>query len=314
MFTFNAPGAAGQPDRVVSGVAKETVGPRYFVALSAPVLEGRECDAREEHLEASKNRAMPVVLNQTAEHEFFGADGAVGRRLSDASQSYEVIGVVKDLPAPGSDRGTLQGVSSIPMIYVPMTRNDFLHSAADGIIVMIRSDRGAEAMEGVRKELAAIDPNVAVFRVHTLAGQIDDTRANTRRGEFVYGGIGAFGMVLAAIGLAGVTAYSVARRRKEIGIRMALGAHQGQVLRLVLREGGSLVAIGSVLGFLGAVALARVFSALSSLFGPAFRAGMSDPRLLIGAPLLLASLAMLACYIPARRSAAIDPLKALREG
>jgi len=71
--------------------------------------------------------------------------------------------------------------------------------------------------------------------------------------------------------------------------------------------------LGCVLGFLGAVALSRVFSAMSSLFGPAFRAGMSDPRLLIGAPLLLAALAMLACYIPARRSAAVDPLKALRE-
>jgi ABC-type antimicrobial peptide transport system permease subunit len=196
---------------------------------------------------------------------------------------------------------------------MPMTRTGLVHSAADGIIVMVRSDRGADAMEGVRKELAAIDPNVAVFRVHTLAGQIDDTLANLRMGQFIYGGIGAFGMVLAAIGLAGVTAYSVARRRKEIGIRMALGARQGQVLRLVLREGGSLVIAGSVLGFLGALALSRVISALSSLFGPAFRAGMSDPRLLVGAPLLLAALAMLACYIPARRSAAIDPLKALRE-
>jgi len=313
VLTFNAPGAAGQPDRVVSGVAKETVGPRYFAALSAPVVAGREFDVREERLEASKNRALPVVINQSAAQEFFGAAEPVGRRLSDASHSYEVIGVVKDVPAPMSDRGGVDEVSSIPVVYTPMTRTDLLHSAAEGTIVMVRSDRGAAAMEGVRRELAAIDPNVAVFRVHTLAGQIDDTQANVRMGEFVYGGIGVFGMVLAAIGLAGVTAYSVARRRKEIGIRMALGARQGQVLRLVLREGGSLVVLGCVLGFLGAVALSRVFSAMSSLFGPAFRAGMSDPRLLIGAPLLLAALAMLACYIPARRSAAVDPLKALRE-
>ena len=312
-LSFTAPGAAGEPDRVVSGVAKETVGPRYFAALSAPVVAGREFDIREQRLEASKDRALPVVINQTAAQEFFGAAGAVGRRLSDASQSYEVIGVVKDLPAPMSNRGASQEVSSVPVIYMPMTRTGLVHSAADGIIVMVRSDRGADAMEGVRKELAAIDPNVAVFRVHTLAGQIDDTLANLRMGQFIYGGIGAFGMVLAAIGLAGVTAYSVARRRKEIGIRMALGARQGQVLRLVLREGGSLVIAGSVLGFLGALALSRVISALSSLFGPAFRAGMNDPRLLVGAPLLLAALAMLACYIPARRSAAIDPLKALRE-
>jgi ABC-type antimicrobial peptide transport system permease subunit len=281
--------------------------------LSASILEGREFDIRERHLEQSNSRPLPVVINQSAAHEFFGSAEPLGRRLSDVSNAYEVIGVVKDLPSPGSDRGAVEEVSSIPVIYMPMTRTDFAHSAADGIVVMVRSDRGGEAMEAVRRELAAIDPNVVIFHVHTLAGQIDDTLAGVRRGEFVYGGIGAFGLILAAIGLAGVTAYSVARRRKEIGIRMALGARQGQVLRLVLREGGALVMAGSVLGFLGAVALARIFSAFSSLFGPAFRAGMSDPRLLLGAPLLLASLAMLACYVPARRSAAVDPLKALRE-
>jgi predicted permease len=313
VLTLSAPGAGGAPDRIVSGVAKETVGPRYFAALSAPVLDGREFDIRERHIEPSKSRALPVVINQTAAHEFFGAAEPVGRRLSETSNSYEVIGVVKDLPAPMSDRGALEEVSSIPVIYMPMTKNDFQHSTADGIVVMVRSDHGGEVMQGVRRELAALDPNVAIFRVHTLAGQIDDTLANVRMGEFVYGGIGTFGMVLAAIGLAGVTAYSVARRRKEIGIRMALGAGKGQVLRLVLREGGTLVIVGSVLGFLGAVALSRVFSAMSSMFAPAFRAGMSDPRLLLGAPLLLAALAMLACYIPARRSAAIDPLRALRE-
>jgi ABC-type antimicrobial peptide transport system permease subunit len=212
-----------------------------------------------------------------------------------------------------SDRGEEEEVAALPVMYIPLGGVDIRRSAIDGIIVMVRSYRGADALEGVRRELASIDPNVAVFHVHTAAGQIDDTLANLRMGEFVYGGIGVFGLILAAIGLAGVTAYSVARRRKEIGIRLALGARKGQVLRLVMREGGGLVIAGSVIGFAGAVVLARLFTALFSLFGPAFHAGMSDPRLLIGAPLLLAALAMLACYVPARRSAAIDPLKALRE-
>ena len=129
----------------------------------------------------------------------------------------------------------------------------------------------------------------------------------------MYGGIGVFGLVLAAIGLAGVTAYAVARRRKEIGIRMALGARKAQVLRLVLREGAALVAVGTVLGFLGAIAMVKMLSALTSIFADAFNVATNDPRLLVGAPLLLAALAMLACYIPARRSAKIDPLKALRQ-
>jgi ABC-type antimicrobial peptide transport system permease subunit len=129
-----------------------------------------------------------------------------------------------------------------------------------------------------------------------------------------YGGIGLFGLVLAAIGLAGVTAYAVVQRRREIGIRMALGARKAQVLRLVLREGAALVTVGTVLGFLGAFGLAKMLSALTKVFVDVLNVGTNDPRLLVGAPLLLAALALLACYIPARRAARIDPLKALREG
>jgi ABC-type antimicrobial peptide transport system permease subunit len=128
-----------------------------------------------------------------------------------------------------------------------------------------------------------------------------------------YGGIGIFGLVLAAIGLAGVTAYSVAQRRKEIGIRMALGARKWQVLLLMLREGSALVGAGTVLGFVGAFVLAKSLSTLSNIFVDALQVGMDDPRLLVGAPLLLAGLALLACYVPARRAAKIDPLKALRQ-
>jgi putative ABC transport system permease protein len=132
-------------------------------------------------------------------------------------------------------------------------------------------------------------------------------------GMVFYGGIGIFGLILASVGLAGVTAYSVARRRKEIGIRMALGARQGQVLRLVLREGSALVAVGSVLGFAGAVGIARAMSSILNVYAQVFKMGTNDPRLIVGAPLLLAGLAMLACYLPARKSTKIDPLAALRE-
>lgn len=122
-----------------------------------------------------------------------------------------------------------------------------------------------------------------------------------------------FGLVLAAIGLAGVTGYAVAQRRKEIGIRTALGASKAQVVRLVLREGVALVGVGAVLGFLGAIALAKILSTLMNMFVEALRFGTDDPRLLLGAPLLLALIAMLACYVPARSAAKIDPLKAIRE-
>jgi ABC-type antimicrobial peptide transport system permease subunit len=105
----------------------------------------------------------------------------------------------------------------------------------------------------------------------------------------------------------------VAQRRKEIGIRMALGARKNQVLGLVLREGLGLIVCGSVIGFLGAVVVARMVSAIAKEFADAFQIGVNDPRLLLGAPLLLAGIALLACYIPARRATEIDPLRALRQ-
>jgi ABC-type antimicrobial peptide transport system permease subunit len=255
-----------------------------------------------------------VVLNETAAREFFGNNDPLGRRLLEMSRAYQVVGVVKDLSAPMSSNASGPEIAAkLPTVYLPLTRNDFTHSSAGGMIVIVRGARGPDTMQGVRQGIASIDPNLVMFNVRTLADQIDQTTALLRLDTIFYGAIGSFGLILAAIGLAGVTAYSVARRRKEIGIRMALGARKGQVLRLVMREGGTLVIAGSVLGFLGAVGVSSAIAAMSSVFGPLFAEEKRDPWLILGAPLLLAALAMLACYVPARRSTNIDPLVALRE-
>jgi ABC-type antimicrobial peptide transport system permease subunit len=178
---------------------------------------------------------------------------------------------------------------------------------------MVRSYPGTDPLSGIRREIAFIDPNLTIFHVRTLSDFLELSRSSERFAVNTYGGMGVFGLVLAAIGLAGVTAYAVVQRRKEMGIRMALGARDWQVLLLVLREGAALVGAGTVLGFLGAMAMVKILSSLTSVFVNAFNVATNDPRLLIGAPLLLAGVAMLACYIPARTSAKIDPLKALRE-
>jgi putative ABC transport system permease protein len=125
-----------------------------------------------------------------------------------------------------------------------------------------------------------------------------------------YGLIGAFGLILASIGLAGVTAYAVSQRGREIGIRVALGAQKSDVLTLVMTEGVVLVTVGTVVGLAAAWAGIRV---LSGLFFTVASVESSDPLLLIGAPLLLASLALLACYLPARKSMHVDPAVALRQ-
>ena len=118
--------------------------------------------------------------------------------------------------------------------------------------------------------------------------------------------------MLACIGLGGVTAYAVVRRRKEIGIRMALGARMHQVQGLVLREGTALVVAGALLGFAGSMLLTRAFSAFSNLLAFTLAKSANDPLLLLGAPLVLAALALLACYFPARRATRVDPVAALR--
>ncbi len=178
----------------------------------------------------------------------------------------------------------------------------------------MRSDAGTDTLSRIRSEFASVDPNLSLFDVQTLSQYLQFSRYVMWSALRTYGGIGVFGLILSAIGLAGVTGYAVAQRRREIGIRMALGARKGQVLRLLLREGTALITVGTVLGFLGAVAMAKILSAVTSEFADAFKIGTNDPRLLVGAPLLLTALAMLACYVPARTAAKIDPLKALREG
>jgi len=312
--TLTALSKPGGADQVVQGFAKEIIGAAYFSALSVKMVEGREFNERDQNIDG-KNTALPVVLNQSAARELFGNADPIERRIAESSRAYEVVGLVKDLSAPLSSRGSDDGpeIPVIPTVYLPLTRSDFARPPIEGIIVMVRTSQGTDALAGIRRELAALDPNLVMFNVRTLAEEVDRNTVMKTISTIVYGGIGSFGLILAIIGLAGVTAYSVARRRREIGIRIALGARKGQVLRMVMREGGTLVIAGSALGFLGGVGAARALSAASSVFGPSFVEASHDPLLLIGAPLLLASLAMFACYVPARRCAKIDPMIALRQ-
>jgi len=296
-----------EDSRVERSVAKEIVGAGYFVALSEPMLAGREFQQQDQpsQFAGSNIVSLPVVLNESAARGFFGTGNAIGKRLRDDQQSYEVVGVVHDLK---NEIGVRQSV-----MYLPLTRRDFARPLAGGMTIMVRSDAAADGVSGIRGEITSIDPKLTVFNVQTLSQYLEYSRSDLRLAVRTYGGIGLFGVVLAAIGLAGVTAFAVAQRRKEIGIRTALGATKAQVLRLVLREGTAVVSVGTVLGFLGAIATARVLSALTDILVEGLRVGTNDPRLLVGAPLLLAALAMLACYLPARKAATIDPLKALRQ-
>lgn len=303
---FTSQGAT-DAGRLQQSVSAETIGAGYFAALSEPVLAGREFEERDQRSSAkeSSSAPLPVLLNETAERRLFGRENALGKRLREDDRSYEVVGLVPDLK---TGIGISQAVA-----YLPLRPRDFARPPAGGISILVRADAGADALGGIRSMLASLDPHLNLFEVQTLGDYLERSRASTRFSIQTYAAIGVFGLVLAAIGLAGITAYSVAQRRKEIAIRTALGATKAQVLRLVLREGAALIAAGTVMGFLGAIALAKALSALASIFVEALKIGTNDPILLVGAPLLLAAVAMVACYLPARRPAQMDPLKALRE-
>jgi len=245
-----------------------------------------------------------VVLNETAAKKLFSSTNAVGKHLKDADHRYEVVGIVHDLK---SGMGVKQAIA-----YVALTRDDFARPPASGITILARTRPGVDGAASVRDVVASLDPGLVLFHVETLSDQLAMSRRGIRSAMWTYGGIGAFGLILSAIGLAGVTAYAVAQRKREIGIRMALGANKGQVLRLVLREGVTLIFVGTMLGFAGAALVSKALGAVTSVLADALAMGTNDPRLLIGAPALLAALAVLACYVPARAAVRIDPLKALR--
>jgi macrolide transport system ATP-binding/permease protein len=308
--------------RAQQELVEESVGAGYFAALSEPMVAGREFNETDgrpgsgvsavtgagsmsDAGNGASDFAYPAILNERAARKLFGDENAIGKRLRDNSHAYEVVGMVRDL------RG-IDGISQA-VVYVPLTEHDFSHPPAGGMAVLVRANAGTDTMAGIRNEIAFIDPKLNVFKMETLKDYLDQARAALKYSLQTYGGIGLFGLILAAIGLAGVTGYAVAQRRKEIAIRTALGSSRGQVMRLVLREGATMVAAGTVLGFLGAIGLAKLLSALASMIVDALRVGTDDPRLLIGAPLLLAAVALIACYVPARRSARISPLEALRE-
>jgi macrolide transport system ATP-binding/permease protein len=305
-LTVDDPQAA---QRVQQPAIRESVGAGYFAALDESMLSGREFNDADERslmepVPGNATRMLPVVLNETAAKKLFGSTNAIGKHLKDRTRSYEVFGVVPDLKG---GMGIKQAIA-----YVALSRDDFTRPPAAGITILARTRGGLDGAAGIRNVMADLDPRLVPFHVETLSDQLAMSRREIRSAIRTYGGIGGFGLILSAIGLAGVTAYAVARRKREIGIRMALGANKGQVLRLVLREGLALIAAGTVLGFAGAVLVSKALEAATSVLADALAMGTNDPRLLVGAPTLLAALALVACYIPARAAIRVDPLKALR--
>ncbi|MGC4055990.1 MAG: FtsX-like permease family protein [Paludibaculum sp.] len=196
-----------------------------------------------------------------------------------------------------------------PAVYFPLRPADHAQPSLRGVTLLVRGAPGVDVVRAVDDELARLDPRVSPYRASSMMEHIAQFMSMLKAASWTYGVIGFFGLVLAAVGLAGVTAHSVARRSREIGIRLALGAQKRDVLTLVMKEGALMVLMGTTIGL--ALSLAGIRGLSAAFFTVASVQGY-DPRLLIGAPAVLAGLALLACYVPARRATSIDPAETLR--
>ena len=303
----SAPTEEGDQRAVWSGVFRERIGANYFATLGAPLVRGHEFDRRDEQSEAPPGTATPAIINQSAARALFGAQDPIGRRIREEGFAYTVIGVTRDT------RSGFLPPKPVATVFLPLTAGWFARTRAPRATVLVRGTAGRATLAALRDELASLHPDLTVFNVQTMRENLDRMNSFVQWSSSIYVVLALLALLLACVGLGGVTAYAVAQRRKEIGIRMALGARGGQVSRLVLREGIALVAAGSLLGFGGAAAIARGASSVTAQLASVFQTRTNDPLLVVGAPVLLAALALLACYFPARKATRIDPVATLRE-
>src|SRR5205807_4634197 len=240
-----------------------------------------------------------VVLNETLARTLWPGEDALGKRVSVSGPEgpfLEVVGVARD----GKYRSL--GEAPHPYIYQPL-----LQSYDPKMTLVVRTTGPPQSVAtAMREQIRALDSNLPVADVKTLRDQLDLSLFPSRVAAWTLGGFGLLALLLAAIGIYGVVSYSVAQRTREIGVRMALGAKEKDVLRLVLGQGLFVIAVGLVLGLLLAVASTRV------IVGFLYGVGAADPLTFAGVPLVLGFVAVVASYIPARRSTKIDPLVALR--
>lgn len=272
----------------------DTVDLNYFSTLGIPLLEGRDFTQNDRDI------ATPVaIINETMAAKYWPAQDVLGKRLElpQGNQFLQIVGVVKTT--------NYQALGEAPQacVYIPLRQN-----FTDSMILYARSERDpSTVLAAVQAEIHRLDPGLAVEDMRTGTKVIDQALWWSKMGVGLLGVFGLLALGLASVGLYGIMAYSVNQRRREIGVRMALGAGERSVSLLVLRQGMTVVASGVVTGMVLALLLGRVLSRF--LYG----VSGSDPLSLAGAAFALLAVAFVACYLPARSASRLDPLVALRE-
>jgi len=267
----------------------------YFETLNIPVLKGRAFTARDD-----ETAPRVTVINETMAGAYWPGQNAIGRqiRLNRGGPPLEIVGVVKN-----SKYGSI-GEEPRPRIYLPFAQN---YKSASILFLRTEGDPAA-VTAAARQVVSALDQDMPVYDLKTMNTHLNGIALLfVRAGAALVGVFGLLGLLLAVVGLYGVISHSVGQRTHEIGIRMALGAQAGDMLRMALRQGMILTLIGLAAGLAAAFAVTRVMSSL--LYGVT----ATDPLTFFLISLLLASVALLACYLPARRATKVDPIEALRQ-
>jgi putative ABC transport system permease protein len=269
----------------------------YFRAMQIPLLAGRVFDVRD-----NANGPKVAIVNESLAKRVFGSvTRAIGKRLNiwrDEKFPREIVGVVGDTKV-----GALEAASGA-QIYVPHAQEASWNIM--GLVVRTAGDPTAFA-NTLRHEVQALDKDQPIYSVRTMDDVVINSLGTRRVSMQVFAVFAGAALLLAALGIYGVMAYSVTQRTQEIGIRMALGAQKSDVLGLVIRQGMILAIIGIAIGLAGAFALTRLIANL--LFGVA----ATDPFTFFAIPLLLLFVALVACYLPARHAARLNPVNALAQ-
>ena len=270
--------------------------PGYFRAMGIPLLRGRDFNESE-----MTGGPLVTIINESLARAYFPNEDPVGQRLDldswvlPGESTREIIGVAGDV----KHRGLAEAA---PLIYIPVWQRP---TWASHIVVRTDGDP-VTYVDAIREAVHGFDPDQPLYDVQTLEQRLSDSLSRDRFAALWLGIFSALAMTLAGVGLYGVLSNAVARRTREVGIRMALGAKVGDVLKLVMGEGMKLVVAGTVIGLTGAIVLTRLVDHLL------FEITATDPVTLAAVIVLLTLVAGLACWFPARRATVVDPVVALR--
>ena len=273
------------------------ISPDYFKVLQSTLLRGRSFTEGDED-----GKPLVAIIDETTARKYWPDRDPLGRRVRfarDATKPWTtIVGIVKDIKSDGLD------IDGVPHIYVSTYQD-----SSKRLSVVLRTSLPATLLEPqIRHEIQSIDPRLPVFNVSSMNDVLDRSLASRRLSADLVSGFAGLAVLLASIGIYGLLAYMVGQRSREIGIRMALGARRGDILRMFLRKGVALAGVGIVAGLVFSASTASMMASL--LYG----VRPHDPAVFLIVPLLLLGVAALASYLPARRATKVNPMIALREG